>query len=223
VNFADLCLSEDGDCLTWLYSLLGGRLMSWDIVCPTRVPPIGAIPSVQLLFKLALVLASEVLPATFLLALSRALMPDFFLVVERRSSIRSLLGQWVDSLHVSLKQIVLVFDLVFDHVLKLFHLNLNDDVVHVRVATSPLLEIHLAFSTLVVGLVAHLFEERSFKKECLLLPGHVGVVVSRPGEVKLVDLVRPEVNFRVLLRLQHQEFVHDSEKGFNDCCMLLVL
>ena len=56
------------------------------------------------------------------------------LVVESHTSVDVFLGERIDPFHVGLKQVVLVFDPVFDQILELFHLDLHDNLVHVGVA-----------------------------------------------------------------------------------------
>ena len=55
------------------------------------------------------------------------------MVVEGHSAGYSLLCQRVNSFHIGLQQVILVFNPVFDEILELLHLNLDDDLVYIRV------------------------------------------------------------------------------------------
>ena len=68
------------------------------------------------------------------LTFSRTLSHGYLLVIERHTACSILLGERIDTLHISLQQVVLVLDLVLDQVLELLHLYLDDDLVDVRVA-----------------------------------------------------------------------------------------
>ena len=56
------------------------------------------------------------------------------LVIECHSASNGLLCQWVDAFHIGLQQVILVFDSVLDEILELLHLNLDDDLVYIRVS-----------------------------------------------------------------------------------------
>ena len=114
-------------------------------VSPIGILSIGALlnPLLQIAcFPAIIVIISRpiILPLLLLTELLQALAHLFhleallLLVIERQTARSRLLGQRVHSDHISLGQVVLMFDSVFDQVLELFHLYLHNVLIHIRVA-----------------------------------------------------------------------------------------
>jgi len=60
------------------------------------------------------------------------------LIIKCHATILALFGERINSFHIGLKQVVFVLNFVLDDVLELLHLDLDDNLVHVRVATLTL-------------------------------------------------------------------------------------
>ena len=69
----------------------------------------------------------------------RAELHGAMLVIQSHTTCFRLLCKRIHTLHVSLQQVVLVFDPIFNKVLEFFHLNLDDDIVDLRIITVTLL------------------------------------------------------------------------------------
>ena len=91
------------------------------------------------------------------------------LIVKSHTTRCLLLRKGIYSSHVCLKQVVFVFDPVFDKILELFHLDLHNDLVDVRVTVSVTIEIsqlvfrtHLLHAIVRVSALANALGERYF-------------------------------------------------------------
>lgn len=156
--------------------------------------------------------------APSLLALPRTLLFGPFLVVKGCPARICLLSQRVDPLHVGLEQVVFVLDLILDHILELFHFDLDDDVVDFRIADASLREVDLA---VVSGFVTLLVDQGVTVEEGVLLT--LVDIVCRAWGIEHLDLAWLRLHLRIHLCLKHQELVHDSEQGIYHGVMALVL
>ena len=129
-----------------------------------------------------------------------------------------------------------MLDPVFDQILELFHLDLNDNLVHVRVVA-----IAVAFLVEVAGQAVRIVSRHPVRRVVLLLfvevlsegifesGAHIRTSCSLQVELRdaswrpwclldIVSLVHP-----LLLRLNHQEFVHDADQCLYHEPMVVVL
>ena len=61
------------------------------------------------------------------------------LIVKSHATSKGFLGQWIDSFHISLQQVILMLDTILNQVLELFHLDLYYNLIHVGVSTTSCL------------------------------------------------------------------------------------
>lgn len=113
-----------------------------------------------------------------------------------------------------------MLNLVLYHVLELLHFDFHDDVVHLRVAASTVLEDGLAFPSLILAPL--IFDKKAVAVYQRLLLVQVKAICSA-REVELMHVAWLKTNLRVFFGPEEQEFVHDADEGLCHEGMRLVL